>query len=99
MGIKKGDEAATYASARRAVPSALRSLTAVFGMGTGGASSLLPPHRKFVAMAGPRPKGGPRTAISDRRNASNKESRGLAAGPPAVQATEDKPNASLVRLG
>ena len=36
---KKEDEAMTYSTAL-AVPSALRSLTAVFGMGTGGASAL-----------------------------------------------------------
>jgi hypothetical protein len=38
-GLKYKDEATTYSTAY-AVPSALRSLTAVFGMGTGGTSAL-----------------------------------------------------------
>jgi len=37
--LGKSDEAATY-STPEGVPLALRSLTAVFGMGTGGASAL-----------------------------------------------------------
>jgi hypothetical protein len=40
---KKKDEAMTYSTAV-AVPSAQRSLTAVFGMGTGVTSSLWSPH-------------------------------------------------------
>ena len=42
--LKKEDEAMTYSTAK-AVPSALRSLTAVFGMGTGGTSALESPHQ------------------------------------------------------
>ena len=45
-GMGKSDEAATYSSAARAVPSARGSLTAVFGMGTGVTSPLWPPHQK-----------------------------------------------------
>jgi len=37
--LEKEDKAATY-STPVGVPSALRSLTAVFGMGTGGSSAL-----------------------------------------------------------
>ncbi len=46
---KKREQEGTYASARRAVPSALSRVTAVFGMGTGGACSLNPSARKGVA--------------------------------------------------
>ena len=38
-GLIRRDEATTYSTAN-AVPSALRSLTSVFGMGTGGTSAL-----------------------------------------------------------
>ena len=38
-GLKNKDEATTYSTAS-AVPSALGSLTSVFGMGTGGTSAL-----------------------------------------------------------
>ena len=58
--IKKGDpcwdhlyvsnqiseQSGTYASALRAVPSALPGVTAVFGMGTGGAPAHDPPARE-----------------------------------------------------
>ena len=37
-------------TASRAVPSALKSLTAVFGMGTGVTSSLLPPKIDYSAL-------------------------------------------------
>ena len=37
-------------TASRAVPSALKSLTSVFGMGTGVASSLLPPKMRYSAI-------------------------------------------------
>ena len=36
--------------ASRAVPSALKSLTSVFGMGTGVASSLLPPKNEYAFL-------------------------------------------------
>ena len=42
LEVKKREQEGTYASARRAVPSALQGLTAVFGMGTGGAPALNP---------------------------------------------------------
>jgi hypothetical protein len=43
-GCKESNEAMTYSPAQ-AVPSAQRSLTAVFGMGTGGTSALKSPHQ------------------------------------------------------
>jgi hypothetical protein len=44
MGLVKGfgDDLLSH-TVTRAVPSALKSLTSVFGMGTGGSSSLLSP--------------------------------------------------------
>ena len=48
--VRKKDEAATYSPAC-AVPSALRSLTTVFGMGTGGTFSPGPPHQNPMPLS------------------------------------------------
>ena len=45
--IKFGDDLLSH-TVTHAVPSALRSLTSVFGMGTGGASSLWSPKKLLM---------------------------------------------------
>ena len=46
-GLKKFGGVLLSHTAARAVPSALKSLTSVFGMGTGVTSSLLPPKNSY----------------------------------------------------
>ena len=62
--LVRSDEAATY-STPEGVPLALRSLTAVFGMGTGGSSALLPPHQTRIKKDAGGPAGWQGAVVKD----------------------------------